>query len=151
MSKQFHFKLYPFFFPDQLLNFLRHPVYAVSISVSNQKMQLLISYIGFEEKRFHVTLLIPETIEGEFSGVNADHLISGLYSDTEMIFKYLNQFMITEDWQLLQSWNGIYPKMTHGVAELLLNPEPGVCILNGLGAAGMTLSFGFAEETVSAF
>jgi FAD dependent oxidoreductase TIGR03364 len=68
-----------------------------------------------------------------------------------MIINYLNQFMITDNWQLLQSWNGIYPKMTNGATELVLNPEPGVYILNGLGGAGMTLSFGLAEEIVSAF
>ena len=69
----------------------------------------------------------------------------------EMVTDYLRQFMITEEWQMIQSWNGIYPKMTNGATELVLQPEPGVFILNGLGGAGMTLSFGLAEETVSAF
>ncbi|MBI2282621.1 MAG: TIGR03364 family FAD-dependent oxidoreductase [Bacteroidetes bacterium] len=63
-----------------------------------------------------------------------------------LIMDYLDRFMITEDWKLVQSWNGIYPKMTNGQTEVLLNPEPGVYILNGLGGAGMTLSFGLAEE-----
>lgn len=63
-----------------------------------------------------------------------------------LIMDYLDRFMITEDWKLVQSWNGIYPKMTNGQTEVLLNPESGVYILNGLGGAGMTLSFGLAEE-----
>lgn len=63
-----------------------------------------------------------------------------------LIMDYLERFMITNDWKLVQSWNGIYPKMTNGQTEVLLNPEPGVYILNGLGGAGMTLSFGLAEE-----
>lgn len=66
-----------------------------------------------------------------------------------MISDYLKKFMIIEDWQLVQSWNGIYPKMSNGDTELFLNPEPGVYIINGLGGAGMTLSFGLAEEIVS--
>lgn len=64
----------------------------------------------------------------------------------QLITGYLEQFMVTKDWQLVQSWNGIYPKMKNGETEVILNPEPGVYILNGLGGAGMTLSFGLAEE-----
>lgn len=63
-----------------------------------------------------------------------------------LIMDYLERFMVTNDWKQVQSWNGIYPKMTNGQTEVLLNPEPGVYILNGLGGAGMTLSFGLAEE-----
>lgn len=66
-----------------------------------------------------------------------------------LIMDYLERFMITEDWKLVQSWNGVYPKMTNGQTEVLLNPEPGVYILNGLGGAGMTLSFGLTEEFVA--
>jgi len=64
----------------------------------------------------------------------------------QLITGYLERFMVTKDWQLVQSWNGIYPKMKNGETEVILNPEPGVYILNGLGGAGMTLSFGLAEE-----
>lgn len=67
----------------------------------------------------------------------------------QLIMDYLERFMVTHDWKLVQSWNGIYPKMTNGQTEILLNPEPGVHILNGLGGAGMTLSFGLAEEFVA--
>lgn len=69
----------------------------------------------------------------------------------KLITGYLEQFMETKDWQLIQSWNGTYPKMPNGETEMILNPEPGVYILNGLGGAGMTLSFGLAEEIVAGF
>lgn len=66
----------------------------------------------------------------------------------QMILDYLGTFMESNDWKLIQSWNGIYPKMSNGETDVLLQPEPGVFILNGLGGAGMTLSFGFAEESI---
>lgn len=63
-----------------------------------------------------------------------------------LIIDYLKSFMLCKDWKLIQSWNGIYSKMTNGATDVTLQPDPGVFILNGLGGAGMTLSFGLAEE-----
>jgi len=66
-----------------------------------------------------------------------------------LIVDYLKRFALTDNWQLIQTWNGIYPKMTNGETDLFLQPDAGVFIINGLGGAGMTLSFGFAEEAVA--
>ena len=66
----------------------------------------------------------------------------------QFILDYLKEFMQCENWQLGQSWNGTYPKMTDGKTEIFLEVEPGVYILNGVGGAGMTLSFGLAEEKI---
>jgi FAD dependent oxidoreductase TIGR03364 len=66
----------------------------------------------------------------------------------DMILAYLKKLMHIDQWEMTQSWNGIYPIMTNGAAELFLNPEPGVYILNGIGGHGMTMSFGFAEEMI---
>lgn len=68
-----------------------------------------------------------------------------------LILDYLKKFMHIEEWDMIQSWNGIYPIMTNGATDLFLNPEPGVYILNGIGGHGMTMSFGFAEEMVETF
>lgn len=65
-----------------------------------------------------------------------------------LIIAYLNEFIDTSQWRLIETWNGIYPKMLNGDTDVVINPEAGVYILNGLGGAGMTLSFGFAEEVV---
>ena len=67
----------------------------------------------------------------------------------ELVLKYLQKMMHTDQWTLQQSWNGIYPKMTNGATDVCLQVEPGVYIINGLGGNGMTLSFGFAEEVVA--
>ena len=65
-----------------------------------------------------------------------------------LITAYLRTFANFKDWKLLQSWHGIYPKMTNGETELIIEPTPGVTIINGLGGNGMTLSFGLCEEYV---
>lgn len=65
-----------------------------------------------------------------------------------MILDYLQTFAIFKSPKVMQTWHGIYSKMTNGATEIVLTPEPGVTIINGLGGAGMTLSFGLCEEVV---
>ena len=51
--------------------------------------------------------------------------------------------------QIEEAWSGQYPKLTNGDTDIFYSPEPGVYIINGLGGAGMTLSFGLAEELIA--
>ena len=69
--------------------------------------------------------------------------------NTQML-DYLRRFANFPDWRVAQSWHGIYPKLTDGRSELVLEAEPGVTIVNapGGGGLGMTLSFGLCEELV---
>jgi FAD dependent oxidoreductase TIGR03364 len=67
----------------------------------------------------------------------------------DLILLYLNDFATLKNPSLIETWNGVYGKFTDGQTELFYAPEPGVFIVNGVGGAGMTLSFGFAEEKVS--
>ena len=64
------------------------------------------------------------------------------------MLNYLKKFAVFKDWNLAQSWHGIYPKKTDGQTDFIYSPEQGVTIVNGLGGAGMTLSFGLAEEVI---
>ncbi len=64
----------------------------------------------------------------------------------KLILDYLQQFANFKGFSPQASWHGIYAKSTVGATEILLNPEPGVHIINALSGAGMTLSFGLAEE-----
>ncbi len=66
-----------------------------------------------------------------------------------LVLDYLQRFSLFNDHELSASWNGIYSKMTNGQTEFIAEPESGVTILNGLGGAGMTLSFGLAENYIS--
>lgn len=66
----------------------------------------------------------------------------------QSVLTYLKTFLNIEGMQVTERWNGVYPKLKSGT-HLVAHPEPGVTIVNGLGGAGMTLSFGLAEEIVS--
>jgi len=64
------------------------------------------------------------------------------------ILEYLQGFAQAPDWAIADRWHGIYAKIP-GKTEWMAYPEPGVTIVNALGGAGMTLSFGLAEEVVA--
>lgn len=63
-----------------------------------------------------------------------------------LILKYMHTFLAAPDYTIQERWHGIYPKLTNGGTDLILQPEQDVTIINGLGGAGMTLAFGLAEE-----
>jgi len=65
-----------------------------------------------------------------------------------MILDYLATFAKFKSSKVFQTWHGIYPKMTNGNTEIVLRPSEGVTIINGLGGAGMTLSFGLCDEII---
>ena len=66
----------------------------------------------------------------------------------KLIINYLHGFMHASDWVINTTWNGVYPKMTDGSSWYFNQVLQDVYILNGLGGAGMTLSFGVAEKLI---
>ncbi|WKN43408.1 TIGR03364 family FAD-dependent oxidoreductase [Tunicatimonas pelagia] len=66
----------------------------------------------------------------------------------QLILDYLSTFAEVPDLKITQRWHGIYPKLP-GATELVLQPTDEVTIVNALGGAGMTLSFGLAEELLT--
>ncbi len=64
------------------------------------------------------------------------------------ILDYLYEFAQAPDWNLGERWYGVYSKLP-GQTEFMAEPVPGVKIVTGLSGAGMTLSFGLAEEQVN--
>jgi FAD dependent oxidoreductase TIGR03364 len=63
----------------------------------------------------------------------------------QLILSYLAKFTHLPEIKITETWHGVYPKMFNQ-NNLILQVEPNVFIINGLGGAGMTLSFGLAEE-----
>lgn len=66
-----------------------------------------------------------------------------------LILSYLERFLAVECLQIRDRWSGYYLKSLHGKTEVILQPHEDVQIVTGLGGAGMTLSFGLAEQVVS--
>lgn len=68
----------------------------------------------------------------------------------QLILDYLHTFASLGEFSITERWHGVYPKANNRLS-LTIEPEPGVHVVNGLGGAGMTLSFGLAEEFFSKF
>lgn len=65
----------------------------------------------------------------------------------QIILDYLHTFLNLNELRITERWHGIYPKL-QGKLNLVASPEPNVTVVNGLGGAGMTLSFGLAEKVI---
>jgi FAD dependent oxidoreductase TIGR03364 len=107
-----------------------------------------------EHLKWGIHVMVSQNMNGELTvgdsheyGLDFDpfdkHFIN------QLILDYLKKMVHIDQWRLIESWNGIYPKMTNGKTDLHLEVENGVHIVNGIGGNGMTLSFGFAEEIIN--
>lgn len=67
----------------------------------------------------------------------------------ELILAYLDRLIVAPSTTPAATWNGVYPKFTDGRIFLIATPIPGVTVVNGVGGAGMTLSFGLAERVIA--
>ncbi len=65
----------------------------------------------------------------------------------EHILGYFKQFGRVPTLAIAEKWHGVYAKIS-GKTEFITQPEPGVTIVNAPGGAGMSLSFGLAEEVI---
>jgi FAD dependent oxidoreductase TIGR03364 len=65
-----------------------------------------------------------------------------------MILAYLERFLVAPQLRIAARWHGTYVKH---VSEpyFVARPADGVTVVTGLGGAGMTLSFGLAEQVVA--
>ena len=105
--------------------------------------------MGYKDNGMHV--LLAQHADGGLIIGDSHHYFKTVEPfDSEavnqLILNYLSTFLEVE-FDITERWHGVYPKL-NGTIKLELEPEPGVTIINGLGGAGMTLSFGIAEEIV---
>lgn len=104
--------------------------------------------------KWGIHVMVSQNAEGELT-VGDSHEYALVHDPFDkqfingLITNYLHQFTLFKDYSIVQTWNGIYPKITNGNTDFIYSPEQGVTIVNGLGGAGMTLSFGLAEEVLN--
>jgi D-hydroxyproline dehydrogenase subunit beta len=65
----------------------------------------------------------------------------------DLILAYLRSFLSAPELRIAARWHGAYVKHPNQ-AYLVLQPADGVTVVTGVGGAGMTLSFGLAEQIV---
>jgi len=101
-----------------------------------------------------IHVLLSQTAAGELTIGDSHHY--GLTVDpfdrediNAAIMTSLRAFAHAPDLRIAERWHGVYSKLTNGASELVTPAAPGVWIVNGLGGAGMTMSFGLAEEVVA--
>lgn len=135
------------------LSMIHYPGFSAAPSLPALKARYENQYAEYLKWGIHV--MVSQNHLGELT-VGDSHEY-GLVHDpfdkefiNRMILDYLATFTRFKNDQVIQSWNGIYPKLTNGQTELILEPEPGVTIINGLGGNGMTLSFGLCEQLIAA-
>lgn len=63
----------------------------------------------------------------------------------ELMLNELRSLITLKDWTIAERWSGIYAKHPSD-AQFVAEPVPGVHIVTATGGAGMTMSFGLAEE-----
>jgi len=101
-------------------------------------------------KKYGIHVLLSQNGNGEFSiGDSHEYGWEMMPFDkteiNELILKYLHSFTNLQNLKITERWNGVYPKLP-GQSFLIEKTQSEVIIVNALGGAGMTLSFGLAAE-----
>lgn len=131
---------------------LRHyDAFSECPSVSKMSQRFDTSDPDFKKHGVHV--LVSQNNAGELVIGDSHEYADDLYpfDQTEidnLILDYLRTFFSFKDFKITEKWHGIYPKVTNGATHFKIEPEENVLIVNGLGGAGMTLSFGLAAENI---
>jgi FAD dependent oxidoreductase TIGR03364 len=102
----------------------------------------------FVEWGIHV--MVSQNLAGELTigdtheyGLNPDPFDRNQLNN--YVLDYFKKFAQPPNLEIAQTWHGIYAKIPNQT-EFIAHPEPGITIVNALSGAGMTLSFGLAEE-----
>lgn len=133
------------------LSLTHYKSFEVAASLPGLKKQFQHTHADYLKWGIHVMVSQNETGELTIGDSHEYGLVSDPFDKqfiNQLITGYLKQFAVFRNWQMIQSWHGIYPKMTNGATDFIYQPQQGVTIVNGMGGAGMTLSFGLAEEVV---
>jgi len=134
------------------LSLIHYNSFKVAHSLDKLKKRLENEYPEYIKWGIHV--MVSQNEAGELTigdsheyGLTPDPFDKSRIND--LILSYLGKFAQFKDTRVIETWNGVYPKLTNGQTDVILEPEKGVTVVNGLGGAGMTFSFGLFEELLS--
>lgn len=106
-----------------------------------------------EYRAHHIHLLVSQHGDGSLT-IGDSHEYGRTfspYSDDaidELILRYLDTFLPREGYEVVQRWQGFYPK--HPAESFMIErPLPGVTVVNVLSGIGMTLAFGLADRVLA--
>lgn len=135
------------------LSFIHYKGFQVAPSLQKLKEVYTAQYRELLELGIHV--MVSQNGKGELTvgdsheyGLNLSPFDTGHIN--KLIIAILKTFAHFKDWEVGSSWHGIYPKMTNGETAFVHQIDSTVTVVNGMGGAGMTLSFGLGEEVVEA-
>ncbi len=134
------------------LSLIHYASFKAALSLNKLRKRYEDEMAGFLDFGIHV--MVSQNESGQLT-VGDSHEY-GLAPDpfdrkqiNDLILEYLQEFTSLKQPQLIESWNGVYGKLTNGQTDLFYSPEPEVYIINAVGGAGMTLSFGLTEELIN--
>lgn len=135
------------------LSMVHYPGFQVAASLPALRERYKVEYAEYLKWGIHVMASQNHTGELTIGDSHEYGLVHDPFNKdfiNKMILDYLATFTRMKDTRIIQTWNGILPKLTNGETELVLEPTAGVTIINGLGGNGMTLSFGLCEQLIQA-
>lgn len=134
------------------LSLIHYNAFKVAGSLNELKKRFEVEYPDYIKWGIHV--MVSQNQAGELT-VGDSHEYGHTHDPfdkqfiNQLILDYLKKFARFKDERVIETWNGIYPKLTNGQSHLVVEPEKGVTVINGLGGAGMTLSFGLCEQLIN--
>lgn len=103
--------------------------------------------------RYGIHVLASQQGTGEVSlgdshEYGADISIFNKEGIDSLVLRYLNTFLDLPQMHIASRWHGFYIKHPT-LPWTVVNPEPNVTCITGVGGNGMTLSFGLAEQVIA--
>ena len=122
------------------------------ISLPQLKQRLSDAWPEHEHHGIHVLAVqrpTGELVLGDSHEYGADFSPRHSEKINQLILQYLGTFLTMQNPQITDRWNGYYLKTTSKGTETIIQPAEHVHIVTGLGGAGLTLSFGLAQEVIA--
>lgn len=133
------------------LSLTHYKGFAIAESLAALKHRYEMDYPEYIRWGIHV--MVSQNGQGEITAGDSHEY--GLTHDpfnrqyiNRLVLDYLRNFARFRNETVIETWNGVYPKLTNGDTHFIVSPEDGVTLINGLGGAGMTLSFGLCDQYI---